>query len=77
MVIQKPMRTQSTCRIKLLEVQEKSEQRTIGFSFASDWSRGWREFSKPIREHSTIVDCFQQLLENLSVTKKGITFICL
>ena len=66
---QKPMRTQSTCRI--------SDQRTIGFSFASDRSRGWREFSKLIREHSTIVDCFQQLLENLSVTKKGITFICL
>ena len=24
----------------------------IGFSFASDWLRGWREFSRPITMHS-------------------------
>ena len=24
----------------------------IGFSFASDWLRGWREFSKPLAERS-------------------------
>ena len=24
----------------------------IGFSFASDWLRGWREFSRPITERS-------------------------
>ena len=27
-------------------------QVAIGFSFASDWLRGWREFSRPITEHS-------------------------
>ena len=29
-----------------------SDQVGIGFSFASDWLRVWREFSRPITEHS-------------------------
>ena len=29
-----------------------SDQTAIGFSFASDWPRGWREFSRPITERS-------------------------
>ena len=33
----------------LPDAREKaSEQVSIGFSFASHWLRGWREFSKPI-----------------------------
>ena len=36
-----------------LEARENaSDQVTIGFSFPSDWLRGWREFSRPITEHS-------------------------
>ena len=39
----------STC--KLPEAWENvSDQVTFGFSFASDWLRGWREFSRPITE---------------------------
>ena len=29
-----------------------SDEVPIGFSFASDWLRGWREFSRPITERS-------------------------
>ena len=29
-----------------------SDQVAIGFSFASDWLKGWREFSRPITERS-------------------------
>ena len=32
--------------------ENASDQVMIGFSFASDWLRGWREFSKPITECS-------------------------
>ena len=42
----------STCNRR--EARENgSDQVKIGFSFASDWLRGWREFSKPITERST------------------------
>ena len=30
----------------------KRDQVTTGFSFASDWLRGWREYSYPITERS-------------------------
>ena len=32
--------------------ENASNQDEIGFSFASDWLRGWREFSWPITERS-------------------------
>ena len=32
--------------------ESASDQAAIGFSFASDWLRGWREFSRPITERS-------------------------
>ena len=32
--------------------ENASEKVEIGFSFASDWLRAWREFSKPITERS-------------------------
>ena len=36
---------------KLLDAQENAgDQIVIGFSFASDWLRKWREFSGPITE---------------------------
>ena len=41
----------NTCNLP--EVRENaSDQVAIGFSFVSDWLRGWREFSKPIIERS-------------------------
>ena len=46
-----PIRTQSACNQS--EARENaSDQVTFGFSFASDWLRGWREFSKPITKRS-------------------------
>ena len=40
-------------RGNLLEARENaSDQVGIGFCFASDWLRGWRELSKPITERS-------------------------
>ena len=36
--------------------ENASEQVAIGFSFASDWLRKWREFSRPITESITIRD---------------------
>ena len=42
-----------TC--KLLEERENAnDQVTIGFSFASDWLRGWREFSGPNTEETDV-----------------------
>ena len=39
--------------IKLAEAPENAgEQAAIVFNFASDWLRGWREFSGPITERS-------------------------
>ena len=32
--------------------ENASDQVAIGLSFASDWLRGWREFSRPITERS-------------------------
>ena len=32
--------------------ENASDQVAIGFSFASDWLRGWCEFSRPITERS-------------------------
>ena len=38
---------------KRLQARENAnEQVVICFSFASDWLRGWREFSRPITERS-------------------------
>ena len=37
----------------LLEARENaSDQVIIGFGFASDWLREWREFSRPITERN-------------------------
>ena len=39
----------TTQRLKRLQARENESYRVaIGFSFASDWSRKWREFSRPI-----------------------------
>ena len=47
----KSMRTQIRC--KRPEARENaSDQVAIGFSFASDWFKGWYEFSTPIKERS-------------------------
>ena len=36
-------------KTKLAKAREnEGDQVVIGVSFASDWSRGWREFSEPI-----------------------------
>ena len=35
-----------------LEGQRGLSEVAIGFSFASDWLRGWREFFRPITERS-------------------------
>ena len=32
--------------------ENASDQVAIGFTFASDWLRGWREFSRPISERN-------------------------
>ena len=32
--------------------ENASDQVAIGFTFASDWLRGWREFARPITERS-------------------------
>ena len=47
-----PMRIQSEY-VKQPQLRESvSNQVEIGFSFASDWLRGWHKFSKPITERS-------------------------
>ena len=39
----------------------------IGFSFASDWPRDWREFYRPITERSTAnIKQSRHLIENFS-----------
>ena len=48
----KPMRTPSKTTKLPKAWLNASEQVLIGFSFASDWLREWREFSRPITEWS-------------------------
>ena len=49
------MRTRIENRQTLLEARENAnDQVEIVFSLASDWLRGWREFSRPIRELSYV-----------------------
>ena len=47
-----PMRTQSNACNQPQARENARDQIAIGFSFASDWLRGWREFSRPITKHS-------------------------
>ena len=39
----------NTCK-RPRALENVGDQVTIGFNFASDWLRGWREFSRPITE---------------------------
>ena len=40
---------------KLPEARENvGDQPMVGFSFASDWLRGWRKFSGPITDRSKV-----------------------
>ena len=40
---------------KLPEARENVvDQPMVGFSFASDWLRGWRKFSSPITDRSKV-----------------------
>ena len=48
-----PMRTPKVNTRNRSQARENAgDQVTIGFSFAFDWLRGWREFSRPITERS-------------------------
>ena len=64
-----------TC--KIFQARETAnDQVMIGFSFASNWIRGWCEFSGPIRELSygktkPILDCFRHSIENFFMSKLG------
>ena len=55
------------------QVRENAcDQVVIGFGFASDWLRRWREFFKPITERSKakpkqFSDYFRQSIENRSI----------
>ena len=44
------MRTQSTNKQIVQSAVNAGDQVTIGFSFASDWLREWREFPGPITQ---------------------------
>ena len=46
------MRTPRNTRNRSQAREIASDQVAIGFTFASDWLRGWREFSRPITERS-------------------------
>ena len=54
----------------------------IGFSFVSDWLRRWREFSRPITEHSKAkpmqsrITFDTQLKITLSVNDKLVIMVC-
>ena len=45
------------------------DQVAIGFGFASDWLKRWREIFKPIIEHSKVKpkQCIQRLLSTLNL----------
>ena len=47
-----PIRTQRKYMWPARSAENASDQVEIGFSLASDWLRGWREFSRPITERS-------------------------
>ena len=46
------MRTQSNTSKRRKALENARNQVAIGFSFASDWLKKWREISKPITERS-------------------------
>ena len=75
------MRTQSKYTCNRPQAQENaSDQFAIGFSFASDWLRRWRDFPRPITERSkakskAIPDCFQHSIENYSLKSKFETIV--
>ena len=48
----KGMRTQSKRVQPGWSAENSSDQVAIGFGFASDWLRGWREFCRPITQRS-------------------------
>ena len=39
-------------QFRFTKFKRTSDQVAIFFSFASDWLRGWHEFSRPITAHS-------------------------
>ena len=47
-----PMKTRSNNTNRRQARENACDQATIGFDFASDWLRKWREFFKPITERS-------------------------
>ena len=46
------MRLKANTRNQRQARENACDQVAIGFGFASDWLRRWREFFKPIIEHS-------------------------
>ena len=47
------------------------DQVVIGFSFASDWSREWHEFSEPITEQSKANAITDYLRDSIEGTRIG------